>query len=115
MMKWPPYPRLDVPNAGGKQLRLTLSLQAFESDRILMSAQARDVVVVQSPSHVRLFVTPWTAARQASLSLTIPWSLPKVKSIESVMLFKQGITTQFAHRKNRITHISAPKLDVTIK
>ena len=28
-------------------------------------------VVVQSPSHVRLFATPWTAACQASLSLTI--------------------------------------------
>ena len=28
------------------------------------------VLVVQSPSHVRLFVTPWTAAHQASLSLT---------------------------------------------
>ena len=31
-------------------------------------------VVVQLPSCVRLFVTPWTAAPQASLSLTIPWS-----------------------------------------
>ena len=29
------------------------------------------VVVVQLPHHVRLFVTPWTAARQASLSLLI--------------------------------------------
>ena len=33
------------------------------------------VVVVQSPSHVWLFVTPWTAACQASLSFTISWSL----------------------------------------
>ena len=33
------------------------------------------VIVVQSPSHVWLFVTPWTAACQASLSLTISWSL----------------------------------------
>ena len=30
---------------------------------------------VQSPSLVRLFVTPWTAARQASLSITNSWSL----------------------------------------
>ena len=30
--------------------------------------------VVQSPSHVQLFVTLWTATLQASLSLTIPWS-----------------------------------------
>ena len=57
MMKWLPYPRLDILKAGGRQQRPTLSLQAFESDRILTSAQARDVVV-QSPSHVQLFVTP---------------------------------------------------------
>ena len=37
------------------------------------------------PSHVRLFATPWTAACQASLSLTISWNLPKFTSIESVM------------------------------
>ena len=43
------------------------------------------VVVVQSLSHVRLFVTPWTAARQASLSLTISQSLLKFMSIASVM------------------------------
>ena len=40
---------------------------------------------VQSLSHVQLFVTPWTAARQASLSITISQSLPKYMSIESVM------------------------------
>ena len=34
---------------------------------------------------VRLFATPWTAARQASLSFTIAWSLVKLMSIESVM------------------------------
>ena len=34
---------------------------------------------------VRLFATPWTAARQASLSFTIPRSLLKLMSIESVM------------------------------
>ena len=33
------------------------------------------VVVVQSLSHVRLFSTPWTAERQASLSFTISWCL----------------------------------------
>ena len=36
-------------------------------------------------SRVQLFVTPWTAARQASLSITNSWSLPKPMSIESVM------------------------------
>ena len=43
------------------------------------------VIVVQLLSHVLLFVTPWTAARQASLSFTISWSLLKLMSIESVM------------------------------
>ena len=40
---------------------------------------------VQSLSCVWLFVTPWTAARQASLSITSSWSLRKLTSIESVM------------------------------
>ena len=35
---------------------------------------------VQSLSHVRLFATPWTAARQVSLSITNFWSLPKLVS-----------------------------------
>ena len=42
-------------------------------------------VIVQSLSRVRLFVTPWTAAYQASLSFTICWSLLKLMSIEPVM------------------------------
>ena len=40
---------------------------------------------VQSLSHVWLFETPWTAARQASLSITNSRSLLKLMSIESVM------------------------------
>ena len=40
---------------------------------------------VQELSHVPLFVTPWTAARQASLSITNSWSPPKLMAIESVM------------------------------
>ena len=40
---------------------------------------------VQSLSRVRLFVTPCTAARQASLSITNSQSLPKLMSIELVM------------------------------
>ena len=43
------------------------------------------VVVVQSLNRVWLFATPWTAARQASLSFTISWSLLKLMSIESMM------------------------------
>ena len=40
---------------------------------------------VQSLSRVQLFVTPWTAARPNSLSITNSWSLPKLMFIESVM------------------------------
>ena len=40
---------------------------------------------VQCLSRVWLLVTPWTAARQASLSITNCWSLPKPMSIELVM------------------------------
>ena len=38
---------------------------------------------IQFLSHVQLFVTPWTAACQASLSITNSWSLFKLMSIES--------------------------------
>ena len=40
---------------------------------------------VQSLSRIQLFETPWTAARQASLSITSSRSLPKLMSIELVM------------------------------
>ena len=40
---------------------------------------------VQSLSPVWLFVTPWTAAHQASLSFTISWNLFKLMSMESAM------------------------------
>ena len=44
------------------------------------------VVIVQLLSHVRLFMTPWTAACQASLFFTISQSLLRFVFIESVML-----------------------------
>ena len=43
------------------------------------------LVIVQSLSRVPLFATSWTAARQASLSFTISWSLFKFMSTESEM------------------------------
>ena len=42
------------------------------------------LVVAQSLSHVQLFVTPWTAAHQASLFFSISWSLLKLMYTESV-------------------------------
>ena len=43
------------------------------------------VVIVQSLNRVQLFATPWTAACQASVSITLSWSLLKLMSVESVM------------------------------
>ena len=40
---------------------------------------------IQTLSHVQLFATPWTAAHQASLSLTNSWNLLRIMSIESVI------------------------------
>ena len=60
------------------------------SDHVFLQVYARKwdcrVIVVQSPSHVQLFATPWTAAFEASLSITISQSLPKFMFIASVML-----------------------------
>ena len=49
------------------------------------SFRQRSQLIYQSLSCVQLFATPWTAARQASLSITTSRSLPKLMSIESVM------------------------------
>ena len=46
---------------------------------------------VQSLSRIRLFATPWTTARQASLSITNSRSLPKAMSIELVIPFNHLI------------------------
>ena len=43
------------------------------------------IIVIPLPRHVRLFVTPWTAARPASLSITNYCSLLKLMSIESLV------------------------------
>ena len=47
--------------------------------------------VVHSLKCTQLFVTPWTAARQASLSFTISRSLPRLTSFESVMAFNHPV------------------------
>ena len=52
---------------------------------MLSSANLMYFGVVQSLSHVRLLLTSWTAVCQASLFLTISWSLFKLMSIELVM------------------------------
>ena len=52
---------------------------------MLLKSSISSVSSVQSLSRIRLFATPWTAACQASLSITNSQSLPKFMSIESVM------------------------------
>ena len=44
---------------------------------------------VQSLSHVRLFMTPWTALYKASQSITNSWGLLKFMSVESLMTVQQ--------------------------
>ena len=56
-----------------------------------MGSELIKTVVVQSLSRVQLFATPSTAARQASLSFIISWTLLKVMPIELVMPSNQLI------------------------
>ena len=63
----------------------SLSCLLLWPDCSLISFFLDRFVVVQSFSRVRLFVTSWTAARQASLSFTISQSWLRLMSTESVM------------------------------
>ena len=65
--EWPGRPTLPAPQAA----LWSDALPGFSSVQLL--------------SDVRLFATPWTAARQASLSITSSWSLLKLMSVASVM------------------------------
>ena len=55
--------------------------------RRMVDRDNEHVSSIQLLIHVQLFPTPWTAAHQASLSITNSRSLLKLKSIESVMPF----------------------------
>ena len=57
----------------------------------LLNQSVHSVQFIQSLSCVRLFVTPWTAARQPSLSITNSQCLLKLMPIESVTLQGQGL------------------------
>ena len=57
----------------------------FKNLEISASHHSYQFSLLQSLSHVWLFVTPCTAKRQASLSITSSWSLLKLMSIEAVM------------------------------
>ena len=80
-----PFPSpADLPNPGIEPR--SLSLQA---DSLPAEPQGKPKLDIsqsfQSFSHARLFVIPWTAAPETSLSITNSWSLLKLMSIESMM------------------------------
>ena len=80
-----PLPR-DLPSKGSNPC--LLSLLHLQAGSLLLAPPGKlnnNNQSVQSLSHVWLFVTPWTAAHQASLSITNSQSPPKPMSIESVM------------------------------
>ena len=60
-------------------------IHSFIYGHQFVSMSAVQFSSVQSLSCVQLFVTPWTATHQASLSITNSWSLLKLMSIASVM------------------------------
>ena len=89
---------VSFPGPGEKQARLSFASSSLFNAIFLETAKhmpgavrtrsstgTMSYVVVQSLSSVRLFATPWTAARQASLSFTISQSLLRLMSIKSVM------------------------------
>ena len=71
----------DLPHPGIEPIPLTSPPLAGK----LLTTSAKSVQSVQPNSHVWLSATPWSAAGQASLSITNSWSLLKLMSIELVM------------------------------
>ena len=78
-------------------------MHVFKAQRVVclfsISFSFSDCLSVQLLSHVRLIATPWTAARQASLSITNSRSLLKFMSVESVMPsnFSSSVIPFFSH------------------
>ena len=84
---WQPTPVfLPGESHGQRSLAGYSPLGCKESDRTeQLTLTVYQFSSVQSLSHVWLFVTPWTIAHQASLSITNSWSPPKLMSIELAM------------------------------
>ena len=86
ILEWVAYPVSSVSSRPASQAdSLPLSYQGSPVTTPLNYFFWHAVVVVQSPSHVWLFATPWTAARQVSLSFTTHRNLFKLMSFESMM------------------------------
>ena len=73
------------PTISSSATLLLLLPSVFPSIRVFPNESALCISSVQLLSHVRLFATPWTAACQASLSITNSRSLTKLISIQLVM------------------------------
>ena len=70
------------------QVQLLLHPQSLKKSKLIFTKTSQSILQfssVQSLSRVRLFATPWTAAPQASLSITNSWSSLRLTSIKSVM------------------------------
>ena len=89
--KFPPEQKWSEEEWKGRKVADMIIVKWLENFHHLLSWMEKSLynkhyfIVVQSLRHVRLFVTPWTAAHQASLSFTISQSLLKLMSFESVM------------------------------
>ena len=66
------------------RIHKTLPISGMRNDNPSDTTDIKRISSVQLLSHIQLFVTPWTTARQASLSITNYSSLLKLTSIESV-------------------------------
>ena len=62
-----------------------ISVDNLKKKKKTKKLQLIRTLFVQSLRSVQLFSTPWTTARQASLSFAVSWSLLKLMCIESVM------------------------------
>ena len=85
---WLPFPSPgDLPDPGIEPGSPALQANTLPSEHCPTNSNQLQFSSVQSLSHVRLFVTTWTAACQASLSITSSFgdASPKPMSIESVM------------------------------
>ena len=78
---WRPHPEGPLCPAAG----MGFTLQVMDGQPEEMGVKVNKFNSVQSLSCVQLYVTPWMAARQASLSITNSRSLLKLMTIESVM------------------------------
>ena len=76
--------------SGGQSIGVSASASVLPIN-IQREPSKLQFISVQSLSRVWLFATPWTPASQASMSITISWSLLKLMSIKSVILSKHLI------------------------